>query len=242
MVKKNKNVVVQGWDIALNHSGFVELTNGELTNFWYITNVKSSADKSKKHGYRLVVPKTKEQQVKSIYRLDQIIKYIRKTVLSKKRRKPDYVGIEDYALNKQHGSHYMGEVGGLVRHLLWKKRIPFRLHDPLSIKMFTTHDGSAQKDLIEEKTSERWGVDFGKYNQPAPKPSKRNANPTQKRTTSEDLCDAYSVAKLVWTEVQLRSGELLLKELHPKEIQVFNRVTKSYPVSLLDRDWIMKVA
>lgn len=235
-----KKIIIQGWDIALNHSGFVELTDGELTNFWYITNVKSSADKSKEHGYRLVLPKTKERQVNSAHRLDLIIEYIKDVVLSSEGNRPDYVGVEDYALNKHHGSHYMGEIGGLVRYLLWRRMIPYRLHDPRSVKMFATFDGSAQKDLVEEKVNERWGIDFGKYNQPAPKPTKRKPEPVQKRGTSEDLCDAYAVAKLIWTEVQLRSGDLLLKELHPKEIQVFNRVTKTYPVSLLDRDWIVR--
>jgi Holliday junction resolvasome RuvABC endonuclease subunit len=231
--------IVHGWDIALNHSGFVELTDGELTNFWYITDKKGSADKSKEHGYRLVVPKTKEKQVKAISRLDQVIEYIKLNVLPRGGKRPDYVGVEDYALNKEHGSHYAGEMGGLIRYLLWVRKIPFRLHDPLSIKMFATHDGSAQKDYVEEKVKERWGVDFGQYNQPRSKPTKKNPEPSQNRDTSEDLCDAYAIAQLIWTEVQLRSGDLLMKELHTQEVRVFNRITKTYPVSLLDRGWIV---
>jgi hypothetical protein len=127
-MKKNK-IVVQGWDLALNHSGYVELTNGELSNFWYITSLVGSANKSK-HGFRLVLPKTNDKQLKSMVRLDFIENFIAEKLIA---RKPDYVGIEDYALGIDHGSHYMGEVGGIARMLCWKAGIPFRLHDPLSV-------------------------------------------------------------------------------------------------------------
>jgi Holliday junction resolvasome RuvABC endonuclease subunit len=147
---------------------------------------------------------------------------------------PDYAGVEDYAIRVEQGAHYMGEVGGIIRILLWFRGIPFRLSDPISVKMFATHDGTAQKDLVEECVKERWGVDFSEFNPPAHKKTGK-----VNRTTSEDLCDAYSVAMLTWTEYRLRTGQITTADLgHEKEIRVFNRVTKTYPTSLLGREWI----
>jgi Holliday junction resolvasome RuvABC endonuclease subunit len=233
---QEKGIKIVGLDLALNHIGAVELTDGEMSNFWYVTDILGSANKSKLHGTRLVLPKTKERQVKSIARLAWLEHWIDKTVLMASG--PKYVGIEDYAIRAEQGAHYMGEIGGICRILCWFRGLRYRLHDPVSVKMFTAHDGTCQKDGIERAVKERWNVDFSEFNPPPPKPNKRNANPKQNRTTSEDLCDAYAIAQMVWTEVQLRSGQILMQDLHPKEVQVFNRVTKTYPVSLLDREWI----
>jgi len=233
---KNKIKVI-GMDLALNHLGFVELTDGELSNFWYITTIASSASISKRHGYRLILSKSHDRQIVSVDRLSKIVSYVKKNILNSKNL-PDFVGIEDYALKADQGAHYLGEIGGLIRYLCWKKNIPFRLHDPISVKMFVTHDGTAQKDAIEREVLRRWKVKFSLYNQPTPKATIKKPNPKQKRTTSEDLADAFSIAKLVWTEIQLRNGVLSLSDLHEKEIRVFNRVTKTYPISLLGRDWI----
>lgn len=223
-------------DLALNHLGAVLLENGETTNFWYVTSIAGSAAKSKKHGTRLLLPKTKEKQIKSIARLVFLHDFISNLLDDVQ---PDYIGIEDYALRVEHGAHYMGEIGGITRLLCWQRHIKFRLHDPMSVKMFVAHDGTAQKDAVERAVAERWGVNFSKYNLPRAKPTSRNPSPKQNRTTSEDLADAFAIGQMVWTEVQLRDGRILMSDLHPKEIQVFNRITKSYPVSLLDRDWIV---
>lgn len=231
-----KSVKVVGFDLALNHMAAVELTDGVMTDHWFMTDIAATAAKANGHGVRLAKPKTKEKQIMQIHRLAQLEHFIDKTVLMPSS--PDYVGIEDYAIRAEQGAHYMGEVGGVCRILCWFRGIPFRLHDPQSVKMFIAHDGTCQKDSVERAIQERFGVDFGEYNPPKAKPTARNPNPNQNRVTSEDLADAYSVAWMVWTEIQLRAGEITLKELHPKEIQVFNRITKTYPVSLLDREWI----
>jgi len=228
---------VQGWDLGLNHLAFVELLDGELSNFWYLTTAVGSAGRSKEHGFRIKLPKTKEKQVLALARLAVLENFIDKTVL--RPNMPDYVGIEDYAIRAEQGAHYMGEIGGIARILCWFRGVRLRLHDPISVKMFAAHDGTCQKDSIERAVKKRWDKDFSQYNQPLAKPTKRNPDPKQSRTTSEDLADAYAIAQLVWTEVQLRDGRLALSDLHEKEVRVFNRITKTYPVNLLDRSWIV---
>lgn len=235
-MKKKKGIKVHGWDLALNHAGFVELVDGELNDFWYVTDLAGSAGRSKKHGTRLVPAKTKDRQERAMIRLAWWEHFIDKRILMP--RKPDFVGIEDYALDASHGAHYKGELGGIARILCWFRGTNFRLHDPISIKMFVSHDGTCQKDGIERAVKKRWGVDFDKFNQPPSAPTAKRPNPRPNRQTSEDLADAFGVAWLVWTEYLLRTGQMMLSELPEKEVRVFNRITKSYPVNLLERDWL----
>lgn len=225
---------VIGLDLALNHGAAVELTDGKPTWWKFYTDMAGCAERGKDLATRLAIPgSVKDKQQRQMLRLAQVEHWIDKEVLVP--RAPDYVGIEDYALDVNHGSHYMGEVGGVARILVWFRGIPLRLHDPISVKMWATTDGTAQKDAIERAVAERFpGLPWDGYNMPKPPKAKR-----QNRQTSEDLADAASVAELVWTEVRLREGEITTGDLdHKKRIQVFNRVTKSYPSSLLGRDWL----
>jgi Holliday junction resolvasome RuvABC endonuclease subunit len=228
---------VIGFDVSLNHGAAVELTNGKMTWFSYFT---ATAGVAKRHenGHRLPPPPVGNDVDKQPYQMERLAwieSWIDKTVLVPRR--PDFVGIEDYALRAEQGAHQLGEVGGIARILFWFRGVYFRKHDPVSTKMFVTHDGTAQKDLIEQCVRERWGVDFSDVNAAPPAGKKQN------RTSSEDLADAFGIAKLVDAERLIRSGKLRLEDLeHDKERQVFNRTTKTYPVSLIGREWIRNAA
>ena len=222
---------VEGWDLALNHAGFVTLIDGRLEDFVYVTDKAGAADRSAVHGRRLPKWKMADKLAASVLRLQWWEHFIRVYL---KKAKPDYVGIEDYALEGgAHGAHYKGELGGVGRLEALAAGARLRLHDPGSVKLYAAHDGSAEKAEVEEAVYKRWGIEFSHFNPPPPKKGKK-----QNRQTSEDLADAFAVARLVWAEVQLRAGRVPLSELHPKEVQVFNRVTKAYPVSLLGREWL----
>ena len=223
------SVKVIGMDLALNHAGFVQLVDGELDNFWYVTDRAASAAISKEHGIRLKLLKSKDKQMRSIHRLAFLEKVLDQRILVPNQ--PDLVGIEDYAIRVEQGAHYLGEIGGIARILCWFRGVKFRLHDPMSVKMFAAHMGNCAKDEVRRCVMERWNADFSGYDA-----GTTNGQPD--RRTSEDLCDAFAVAKLVWTEHQLRVGEIEMSDLHEKEIRVFNRVTKTYPTNLLSREWI----
>lgn len=225
-----KKIRVAGVDASLNHGGVALLVDGKLKDFAYYIDAAGAAARNKR-GERLVMFESKPPDIqrKQMSRLAWVESFYLRTFA---RMKPDYVAIEDYALGAAHGSHYTGEIGGLLRMICWKAGYKFRLHDPLSLKMFVAHNGAAQKDQIEEAVKERWGVSFGALNPIPPKGKMVN------RTVSTDMADAYSLAQMGWTEVQLRNGSVSMKDLHPQECRVFNRVTKMYPRSLLDREWI----
>lgn len=224
------DVVVQGMDLSLNHGAVVQLRNGALDTFWYYTDQAGSASRCHGIGYRLTLDGKADKHTKAMKRLAWIEEWLDSVPLASG---PDYVGVEDYALHEGQGAHQLGEVGGMARMLLWKRGVHFRLHDPVSVKMFATFNGGAPKDAIEAAVADRWGWDFGAYNGP-----QTGKHPS--RRTSEDLADAYTIAVLVWTEVLLRFGIIRLDQLQPKEIQVFNRVTATYPTSLLSREWICR--
>jgi hypothetical protein len=129
-------------------------------------------------------------------------------------------------------------VGGQIRELLWRAGVKFRLHDPLSVKMFAALDGTADKDNMRWSVKHRWGVDFDRFS-----PPKRTAKQKKQDTTSsEDLCDAFTLAKLVRLEALLRAGKRTLQALdNDQERRVFIRTTKAQPINILGREWICKV-
>lgn len=217
------SVRVHGWDLSLNHSAFVELTDGKLTDFRYVTEVKGCADAGGRRGHRLVLSGKGPQR--EVERLSWWESFIDGIITE---RKPEYVGIEDYAFGASDRAHAKGELGGLARLRCWNRGVKFRLHDPQSIKMYAAHNGSASKDDVVESVEERHGLDFTIYN-----------GGLKQTHVGEDLADAFWIAQLVWVEVQLRRGLLQLSDLeHPKEIQVFNRTTKANPVNILGREWL----
>jgi Holliday junction resolvasome RuvABC endonuclease subunit len=226
---------ILGLDLSLNHAGATLLDGaGKFVECAYFTDIAGSAKKGTPPlATRLELPKKAERQQHQMQRLAWAKGWLEALL---DRWRPTHVGIEDYAIRVEHGAHYMGEIGGIARMLCWERGVYFRLHDPISVKMYVTFDGTAQKDLVERFVMSRWGLDFSKYNGDASK------GKAPKRTTSEDLADATGIAKLVWLEIQLRAGKIDMRVLHAKEIQVFNRVTNTYPLNLLGREWIHNAA
>lgn len=221
---------VVGIDPAQNHIALVCLDDGELVDYAFMTDYLSH---SKTHDNALHLPvearkKTPEGRDKHrlvMWRLAAVADFVWKYLAL---WTPGHVAVEDYALRAEHGAHQMGEVGGVIRWMLFKAGIPFRLHDPTSLKMFIAHDGTCQKDSVERAVKERFGVDY----------SKHNAG-TKSHQTSEDLADAHSLAYMCHIEVEIRAGRMKVSDLDgPKEIRVFNRITKYQPVPLVDREWI----
>ena len=231
-------IKILGLDISLNPGAIVELTDVELSNFWYYTNLAGSAKQSKR-GCRVdpAIFKLGDKLAIGVARLYWIEGMLLEVI---KKTSAEYAGIEDYALRAEQGAHQLGEAGGLARLLCWKAGFKLRLHDPISTKMFVAHDGTCQKDAVQRAVERRWGVDFSPMDQPPAKPTPRRPEPKRNKQTSEDLADAFAIAQLVWTEVQLRDGRVTMEQLHEKEIRVFNRTTKTYPINLLNREWIYK--
>lgn len=227
---------ILGMDISLNHGGMVLLEDGKLKDFWYYTTLVGSA-KQHVNGYRIEheIFKNKDNHILSVKRLNCVSRFIETTILNSMA---NYACLEDYATGADQGAHALGEIGGITRLLLYNKEIPFRLHDPKTAKMFVTHYGGSSKDLVQDSVLKRWNVDFNRFDQPMANPTKNRPNPKQNKQTSEDLADAFGLAMLLWTELELKTGNIELSSLHKKEKRIFTRKTKKFPAPLLERNLI----
>jgi Holliday junction resolvasome RuvABC endonuclease subunit len=146
---------------------------------------------------------------------------------------PDFVGIEGYAFRAQSNSAYqIGELGGIARITMWSLGIPYRVHDPMTIKLFAVGKGNSVADDLFFALSQNLQEKFLRLDPPKGKAQRRNTQ------TSRDLAVAYWVAKMVQIEVGLRDGTIMMHNLDIDQIQVFNRVTKKNPVNILARDWV----
>lgn len=225
MADNFSKAIVMGIDISINHGAFVVLEDGVLAGYRFVTDRKTVADKSKGAGMYMPAAKLKDAQERGVVRIAFWSQYLA-TLLNNVY---EYVGIEDYAYRAAMNAHQIGEIGGMVRLRLWKAGCKIRLHDPGSVKMFAAHDGTADKDLMVATVRKRW---------PETEAFARHSEGSKYVVIEEDLCDAYAIAQLVWTEVQLRRGELQMSQLLEKEVRVFNRCTKRWPTSVLGRDWL----
>jgi crossover junction endodeoxyribonuclease RuvC len=67
--------------------------------------------------------------------------------------------VEGYSFSSIRG-HDMGEVGGIIRLLLFERDVTFREVPPATLKKWTSDKGNAQKDFMLLRIYKRWGVEF----------------------------------------------------------------------------------
>lgn len=228
------SVRILGIDTSLNHSGFVQLDDGEITNHWFITQYKVMSQKFENAFYSYN-PKDKKNVDFSQFDFNRIVynmKLYRKIVSASK---PDLIAIEDYAYAKSMGAHQIGENGAIMKLAAWmQKKVYIRMYAPTMAKKFAVHDGVASKPFMMMGVMNRWKTPFEKYLIPI---SKGNRKHTE---TAEDLCDAMAIAKLCHAEFCLRKGIVTLEDLeHDAERQVFLTVQRKMGKNLLAREWVV---
>lgn len=226
-----RGCVVQGWDISLRHGAVVTLEDGKLVDMRYATYNQKSASFGKDKATRIVPPfdtkdKTsgRDPDTEGVWRQEFWRGWINDRL---EEVSPDYAGIEGYAMGNAQGAHQIGEVGGQVRLAFFSRRIPYRVWDPKTVKMFSAGNGAADKDDVKIAVLSEWGV----YLEPFDAGSKAS-------DTSGDLADAFVIAMMVWFEVRIRAAQLDLASLPEKRRHVFLRTTNFRPVNVLATDWV----
>ncbi len=226
---------VMGLDLSLGHGAAVELTRGKLSGWWIYTST-AGVDKKvgKEHSQRIPaeILKHPDKSTMQVLRVEWIGGWLFRLIND---RVPTRSGIEGYAYGAAQQAHQLGELGGLVRQKLLQSLIPYRIHDPLSLKLFVAHSGLASKTDMEEAILERWGVHFD-----LAALDKKPGSKKQNRESAEDLADAYGLAMLMRIEMLLRAGKINLSSLAEQERRVFLRTTKPYPVNVLDRPFVSR--
>jgi hypothetical protein len=222
---------VMGMDLSLRHGAVIELDEDLNWNHWYYTDRAGTAARSET-GQRIppAIFKTDDFHLRDILRLLWVRAWVKNLVT---KREPYAVALEDYAYDAGQGSHQLGELGGIVRVVCWDTKIRLRLNAPGTVKMFGADNGNAGKELVKEGVKRKWGMDFSSFDAPG-KPGKK-----QNTDISEDLTDAYVMARMAMAEVRLRKGTMTLDELgSDKERQAFLRTTSTFPVNVLGREWV----
>lgn len=75
---------------------------------------------------------------------------------------PDLVVLEGYSFGtarQASHAHALGELGGVIRHTLWRNEQPYVDVPPASLKKFATGKGSAKKELMLVEAVKRLGYD-----------------------------------------------------------------------------------
>jgi len=142
---------------------------------------------------------------KGAERLFEIYETVRSCCI---KLKPVAVCIEGYAHNAKYGREAAGELGGVIRMLLYSLDIPFYIVQVKSLKCFVSGRGDADKDQMQMYVYKTWGFE-------AP---------------NNDVADAYGLAKMAhavhelvsegsmsgWTLEQVKTVKLVAESKEEK--------------------------
>jgi len=208
-------------------TGIARIEDGILTGFAVCTEAAGTA---KKIARATLLPKVKlADESARMVRLHTV----REMVLSHCRTwHPSMIGLEDYTFGsggRGGGQLQIGELGGVLRLALWEHGYKVRTYHPGSVKLFWTGRGDAEKDdMIEravavmEETGSPMLAEFRKM----------------AKVYQEAVSDALAIGSLLREEIRFRQGKWLLNEAPEHIVRVFNRVTDSMPVCLIDRPFM----
>lgn len=228
-----ENVVV-GIDQSVRGTAAVVLTDMELSGavFWADTN-KDAVRLQRAGGickrildpWRVLPPFKVVNPWDKTARLAEIWEEIQDLIL---RVNPRAVAFEDYAPSQASSARALGEVGGIIRVMLWNLGVPFRTHDPAGVKLFATGSASAEKADIIMAIRCDWSDDI-------------NWSEAGKSTgAAGNLADAMVLARFLGVELAVRAGELDQATLPPSERAALSRTTKTLPENVLLRPFTVR--
>lgn len=146
----------------------------------------------------------------------------------------DYASIEDYAFSGTGKTFHIGEFTGKLKERLYDNGASIRLTDPTSLKKFATGNGNSGKTEMGLEAPEH--PDWSRDGFPVLLEDSK-VYPFAK-SPSADIIDAWWLAKLLQLELKLRRGLVNLRDYPEHVISTFNRVTKSNPINILDREFL----
>lgn len=239
-----RNCFYVGFDVSLNHLGMAMLgPEGKLRDYHYITSVKKGHTVDPEHSTHYSAPSARSDHPLHFKRIhtfldvvDALINDFYSQAVLEGDEPPILICVfEGYAIGSKSSRLFENaELTGVIKHYLvdyqGNAMCSLRVHDPDSVKLFAVGNGHAKKrdvyqQFVEEtQTSVYYKEDKSKKDFDGP---------------GTDIADAYFLARLGWLEVQLRKGCISLQEIPENWIRVVNRVTKTYPINLLDRPFVV---
>lgn len=233
-----------GQDISLDHGGIVVLNgDGEVVDYCFLTTTKKYIDVDPEHGFLL--SKKEKDEHNETFRLRRMQEYLHKLLNFERRVSliipPMYFSIEGYSYRSKTTSIcQIAELTGYLKHMIFEGGGRIRIHDPSSVKLFATNRGDCLKKDIVKQAELNFDIPEGLIKDKKIKKKKTGKIIMDFDGPATDIADAYFLARMVYRELQLRSGEVTLKQLDEGERRIFLRVSKAYPVNILDRSFVQK--
>ena len=125
-----------GLDLSLTHTGFVLLNNGRVI------------------AYATIIPK----KLRGVQRLYFVKTEIKKVLT---RYKPQLAVVEGYAYSPNANMAFsIGELGGIIKQLLYVNGVNYFMVAPKTLKKFTTGNGNANKEMMKLAVIKDWKVEL----------------------------------------------------------------------------------
>lgn len=237
--KQGLPYLVMGFDPSPNGTAVVALHvdgKGEISKVEWLAFCKRAGDEGAyPQGEYIFIPKTitdKKTAVGDFDRHHFVVTNIKQWML---RVTEPYLrdncswsdsvvsAFEGYAMGAVGRTFLIGETQGLLRYEAYQRGL-VRLYDIQGIKIFGCDNGGAKKEEMLQAYYEH-GRD------------EAHALDIPFENITDDLCDAWWIATMLYTEIQLRHGNVELKDLKARRRQFFLRVTDKDPVNVLAREF-----
>ena len=154
------------------------------------------------------------------------------------------VAMEGFATGTTNARYLdIAEAAGYVKHgLSWGHTcLLLRIHDPLTVKKWATGTAHAMKYHMRESCP--FAVPDELFTKGTAFKFPLSLDNGERLThdlagPGADIVDAYFLAQMMYYELNVRSGKTKLEYLADYQIEIFNRVTKSFPESILSRSFV----
>lgn len=163
------STVFVGIDPSITNTGVVALSaQGKLLAWGNSKQRRAPADKSTPYH--------------SLLRLREISDYVLEIVQSAALEAQVFIGYENYSFESQNFAFTLGEHGGVLKLALVEEGYQLDLVEPKRLKKFAVGAGAAGKEAIMQAAREEClGIQH-----------------LNSRDCTDDLCDAYFLAKWAW--------------------------------------------
>lgn len=225
---------IVGIDISLNHLGICLLdSEGRFQDYAFLTDTKKFVTADPEHGELYKHQSSRSDHPLHFQRIGRFEELVDLMLSKWCSDGGDWVGVavEGYALNSKNTRLYeTAELTGAIKRTVVRPCQELRIHDPDTVKMFAVDYGHAKKDQIYDKFEEETG-------ESVPTTWLKQGQKRELSGPGTDVADAYFLARLLWTENQVRTGRIKLQDLPPFVRKILLRQTKTYPQNLLERPY-----
>jgi len=246
----NKEYLLFGFDISLEHWGItcISSNTGNLIGSWssYTTPkwVVDTISEIKYTGIQSPIKKENEQKAPftqrrihtAVERIQCLIKSILFDYSVIGYEKDDFfISIEGYSYQSQTTSIcQIAELTGTLKHKLLEMGAKIRVHDPSTLKQFGANLGNAKKiQMLDAARTKGFLVPDSII-----KPVKKAGIFIDVDGPGTDIIDAWFLAHMLYMELQLRDGRIIIDELDKIKQKIFRRISTYYPVDLMHRTFI----